>query len=81
VTKPGPKTVAFKADVLRKLGLPIHAAIGNRATDVAAYREVGVPADRIFMKLPGFEDELAEDLGAKRAIGFGDYRSLAPRLR
>lgn len=80
-TKPGPKTIAFKADELRKLGLPIHAAIGNRATDVAAYREVGVPADRIFMKLPGFEDELATDLGAKRAIGFGDFASIAPRLR
>ncbi len=81
VTKPGPKTVAFKADVLRKLGLPIHAAIGNRATDLAAYRQAGVPADRIFMKLPGFDDELANDLGAKRAVGFGDYASLAPRLR
>ena len=46
--------------MLRKLGVPVHAAIGNRATDVAAYREAGIPADRIFMKLPGFDDELAE---------------------
>lgn len=81
VTKPGLKTVAFKADVLRTLGLPVHAAIGNRATDAAAYREVGIPAGRIFMKLPDFEDELAEDLGAKRAIGFSHYASIAPRLR
>ncbi len=81
VTKPGPKTVAFKADVLRKLGVPVHAAIGNRASDVAAYRDAGIPADRIFIKLPGFEDELADELTAKRAIGFGNFASIASRLR
>ncbi len=80
VTKPGPKTVAFKADVLRKLGVPVYAAIGNRATDVAAYRAAGIPADRIFMK-QGFDDELADDLRAKRAIGFGDFASIASLLR
>lgn len=81
ITKPGPKTVRFKAEALRGLGVPIHAAIGNRATDVAAYQQAGIPADRIFMKLPGFDDELAADLTAKRAIGFSDYTSLGPRLR
>jgi hypothetical protein len=81
VTKPGPKTVVFKSEVMKSLGVPIFAAIGNRATDVAAYRAVGVPADRIFMKLPGFDAELAEDLAAKRAIGFVDYASIAARLR
>jgi len=78
---PGPKTVRFKADVLRGLGVPIHAAIGNRSTDVDAYREAGIAADRIFVKLPDFEVELAEDVAAKRAIPFVDYASLAPRLR
>lgn len=81
VTKPGPKTVQFKAAVMKNLGVPIFAAVGNRATDVAAYRDAGVPAERIFMKLPGFDDELAEDLAAKRAIGFGDYASIASLLR
>ncbi len=81
VTSPGPKTVAFKVAALRTLGVPIHAAIGNRGTDVEAYRAAGVSADRIFIKLPGFEDEVAEELTAKRAIGFTDYASIGTRLR
>ena len=81
VTSPGPKTVAFKVDALRALGIPIHAAIGNRGTDLEAYRAAGVPADRIFIKLPGFDDEVADAIAAKRAIGFTDYASIAARLR
>jgi phosphatidate phosphatase PAH1 len=81
VVKPGAKTIAFKATELRALPMPIHAAIGNRATDVAAYHAAGIPADRIFVKLPEFESELAHDLGTKRAIGFTDYGSLIARLR
>lgn len=82
VTNPGPKTVRFKAEALRDIlqRVPIHAAIGNRATDIAAYREVGIPAERIFIK-QGFEHETADDLAARRAIGFVDYASIAPRLR
>lgn len=81
VVKPGDKTIAFKVSELRALPMPIHAAIGNRATDVAAYRAAGIPADRIFVKLPEFESELASDLAAKRAIAFTDYRTLLARLR
>lgn len=81
VVKPGPKTIAFKADELRALPLPIHAAIGNRATDVAAYRAAGIPAERIFVKLPEFESELAADLAARRAVGFTDYGALLAHLR
>ncbi len=83
ITKPGPKTVRFKADVLREIerSMPIHAAIGNKATDIAAYREAGIAGDRIFIKLPEFESEVAADLAARRAVGFADYASIAPRLR
>jgi phosphatidate phosphatase PAH1 len=80
-TKPGPKTIATKTAILRGLPVPIHAAIGNRQTDVAAYTNAGIPAHRIFIKLPEFEGELAEDLGARRAVGFTSYRMLAPHLR
>jgi hypothetical protein len=41
----------------------------------------GVPADRIFLKLPEFEPELREDLSAHRGIGFRDYRVLPTLLR
>ena len=81
ITAPGPKTVAFKVAAMRALGVPIHAAIGNRGTDVDAYRGVGIPAERVFIKLPDFEDEVADALAAKRAIGFTDYASITARLR
>jgi phosphatidate phosphatase PAH1 len=80
-TKPGEKTVATKTALLRALPMPIHAAIGNRRSDVASYTNAGVPAHRIFVKLPEFEGELAEDLAAKRAVPFTSYRMLAPHLR
>jgi phosphatidate phosphatase PAH1 len=78
-TKPGPKTVAFKAAALRELTVPVFAAIGNRATDVEAYTRAGIPAHKILVKLPGFDTELAGDLAARRAIAFTDYATL--RLR
>jgi phosphatidate phosphatase PAH1 len=80
-TPPGSKAVAFKANALRDLGVPINAAIGNKHTDVEAYEKAGVPRTRIFMKLPEFEGELREDLAARRATGFDDYRKLPPLLR
>jgi len=81
MVKPGPKTVRFKADAIKSFGVPIWAGIGNRASDVEAYRAAGVKAERIFVKLPDFEDELAGELAAGRAIGFRDYASIAARLR
>lgn len=81
VTRPGPKTVTFKTGVLRELTVPVRAAIGNRATDVEAYSRAGVPADHIFVKVPGFDAELAHDLGAHRAVAFQTYAALASRLR
>jgi phosphatidate phosphatase PAH1 len=78
-TKPGPKTVTFKTAALRDLGVPVFAAIGNRATDVEAYTRAGIPANKILIKLPGFDNELAGDLAARRAIAFTDYSTL--RLR
>ena len=80
ITPPGPRTVEVKARALRELAIPIVAAIGNRATDVDAYARAGLPSDRIFVKLPEFTDELRGDLTARRAIGFAQYRELAPLL-
>jgi hypothetical protein len=80
ITRPGPRTAALKTATLRLLGLPIHAGIGNRRSDVEAYTNVGVPAHRIFIKLPEFQSELAPVLGARAAIGFSHYAELAPHL-
>ncbi len=81
LTSPGPHAIRYKVDALRALHVPVSAAIGNKRTDVIAYTTAGVPAARIFVKLPEFEAELREDLAAHRAIGFSDYRLLPALLR
>jgi LNS2-like protein (lipin/Ned1/Smp2) len=81
VTRPGEQQQKFKVDALRRLRVPIAAAIGNRHSDVAAYSIAGIAADRILIKLPEYTDEVREDLAAHRAIGFRDYRELAALVR
>jgi hypothetical protein len=80
LTLPGGDTVAYKTATLAALadaGLALAAGIGNRASDVDAYRTAGVRADRIFIKLPEYGDELAEPLADGKAIGFATYAELA----
>jgi phosphatidate phosphatase PAH1 len=78
IVKPGSATVAYKQRVLRELGaFEIAAGVGNRKSDVAAYRAAGVPAERIFVKLPEYGGELGASLRAGAAIGFGTYGPLA----
>lgn len=81
VTLPGSRTIELKTRTLRELGVPIHAGIGNRQTDIAAYTNAGVPADRIFINLPEFVDEVEADLARRLAIGFDEYRELFTKLR
>jgi hypothetical protein len=77
VTLPGGDTVAFKSTALEALsGFALVAGIGNRDTDVQAYAATGIAADRIFVKLPEYQDELATDLSAGAAIGFASYADL-----
>ena len=80
VTVPGPSTVAFKTgamDSLRAAGLVVAGGIGNRATDIAAYEAMGLPADRIFIGTQDFAGELAPALSAGRATAFSHYDALA----
>lgn len=80
VTLPGGDTVEFKATALGTItgaGLVLAAGIGNRATDVAAYGEVGLTGDRIFVSTSEFAHELEADLAAGRATGFATYGELA----
>lgn len=76
ITKPGPKTVAFKTNTLRALRVPIAIGIGNRASDIAAYGNLGLPPGRILINLPEFADEVREGLAAGKATGFDDYREV-----
>jgi phosphatidate phosphatase PAH1 len=77
ITLPGEDTIEAKTELLGHLdGLDLLAGIGNRATDVAAYGNAGLPPERIFIKLPEFEGELAADLEAEKATSFDMYETL-----
>ena len=49
---------------------------GNRSTDIDAYLQAGVAADRIFIKLPEYQSEVQAQLDAHEAIGFASYDDL-----
>ncbi|MBA3817450.1 MAG: hypothetical protein H0X17_01035 [Deltaproteobacteria bacterium] len=80
ITIPGGSTVAFKTEVLRNLGVPVVAGVGNRASDVVAYRNAGLAPHQIFINLPEFTSELRAELGARNATGFDHYADLAALL-
>jgi phosphatidate phosphatase PAH1 len=83
VTLPGADTVDFKARAVSALtaaGLAVAAGVGNRASDITAYGAAGLAADRIFIELPEFLDELQPLLDAHRAISFASYDELLGRL-
>lgn len=77
ITIPGEDTVEFKTAAIADLAsFDLIAGVGNRATDVAAYRNNGLPANRIFIKLPEFTEEVAAELDAGNATGFDSYEAL-----
>ncbi len=78
VTLPGTATVKFKRAVVEPLvaRFDIVAAIGNRASDVTAYTDAGVSADRIYVKMSEFADELAAPIAANQAVAFSSYDEL-----
>jgi phosphatidate phosphatase PAH1 len=75
VTMPGEDTVEFKRTTIQSLsGFDVKAGVGNRASDITAYTEAGLPADRIFIKLPEFTDEIGAAISS--ATGFQLYDDL-----
>jgi len=79
ITLPGGDTIDYKTQTISALsaaGLQIAAGVGNRASDVTAYTNTALPADRIFVELPDYASELAPLLDAHRAIGFASYDEL-----
>jgi hypothetical protein len=80
ITQPGPKTVAFKTSALRAMGIPVAAGIGNRASDIAAYTNLGLSPRQILINLPEFAGEVQSELAAGRATAFDDYRELPALL-
>ena len=77
ITMPGEDTIELKTSALDALAaFDIVAGVGNRSTDITAYTNAGVPADRIFIKLSEFEDEVRAQLDAAAATGFTAYEAL-----
>jgi phosphatidate phosphatase PAH1 len=76
VTMPGEDTVEFKRTTIQSLsGFDVKAGVGNRASDITAYMEAGLAADRIFIKLPEFTTEIGAAIAS--ATGFELYEQLA----
>jgi len=83
ITLPGGDTVEFKTGAISALsaaGLALSTGVGNRATDVAAYANTRIAADRTFVELPEFASELQLLLDAHQALGFTRYSDLAGKL-
>ncbi|MDQ3365350.1 MAG: hypothetical protein M3680_07980 [Myxococcota bacterium] len=80
ITIPGGNTVAFKTQVLQDLAVPVVGGVGNRASDVVAYRNAGLAPDQIFINLPEFTSELRAELDAGNATSFDHYDELAALL-
>jgi hypothetical protein len=76
ITLPGGDTIDYKTGALQSLGFEIAAGVGNRETDITAYSNAGLPAERIFIKLPEYQSELAADLAANMGVGFATYEEL-----
>ena len=79
ITLPGGDTVDYKtrtAQALADAGLELAAGVGNRASDITAYSNAGIAADRIFIELPEFADEVQAPNAAGNAIGFPSYDEL-----
>lgn len=77
ITMPGEETVEYKTEAIESLAaFDVRAGIGNRASDITAYTSAGLPADRIFIKLAEFEEEVRALLDASAATGFASYDEL-----
>lgn len=79
LTLPGGDTIDYKTKTLAALsaaGLTVAAGVGNRASDVTAYANAHLPADRIFIEMPDYASEVQPLLDAHAATGFTTYDEL-----
>lgn len=78
VTLPNGDTVAFKTSAIGALPLPIARGIGNRASDITAYTDVGLAPSEIFILDQEYASEDAGPIAAGQATGFDSYAALPP---
>jgi len=79
VTLPGGDTIDFKTNAIADIvaaGMQLAMGVGNRASDITAYGNVGLAGSQIFIKLPEYQSEVQHALDASQAIGFAAYDEL-----
>ena len=78
VTLPGADTVNYKTSTFKNIdtNLTIAAGVGNRASDIEAYSNIGLTAAQIFIETPEYESEVAPKISAGLATGFATYDEL-----
>jgi phosphatidate phosphatase PAH1 len=79
VTLPGGDTIDFKTSAIAGVimnGMSVVMGVGNRASDITAYGNVGIAGTQIFIKLPEYQSEVQSALDAGQAIGFAAYDDL-----
>jgi len=79
VTLPGGDTIDFKTNAIANVimdGLTVVMGVGNRASDITAYGNVGLAGTQTFIKLPEYQSEVQSALDADLAIGFAAYDDL-----
>ncbi|HET9991760.1 MAG TPA: HAD family acid phosphatase [Kofleriaceae bacterium] len=79
VTLPGGDTVDFKTHAIKDViatGLSVVMGVGNRASDITAYANVGLAGTQTLIKLPEYQSEVQSALDAGQAIGFAAYDDL-----
>lgn len=79
LTLPGGDTIDEKTQTIAALsaaGLEVAVGVGNRSSDVTAYTNTGVAADRIFIEMPEYASEVQPLLDAGAAVGFATYDQL-----
>ena len=71
-------TIAYKTSTITALdaSLPVAMSVGNRASDITAYSNVGLDPSTIFIKLPEYQKEVQAALDAGEAIGITAYDDL-----
>jgi len=78
ITLPGSDTIEYKTSTIEAIqtGFTVLAGIGNRASDVTAYGNVGLDGAATFVKLPEYQSEVQAALDAGTATGFDAYDDL-----
>lgn len=79
VTLPGGDTIDYKTTAIGDIiaaNLSVVWGIGNRASDITAYANVGLAGDHTFVKLPEYQSEVQAAIDAGQAVGFASYDEL-----